>query len=71
MQLLLSLIPDIREVHTEYDQSQFKSANDFHNAVVSGVSRIFKYKSCMNVGQKLNQPTAAMADVGPVTCCKI
>ena len=49
-------IPDIGEVHTEYDESQFESHNDFHNAVVSGVSRIFKYRSCMKCRSKI-EPT--------------
>ena len=39
-------IPDLGEVHTEYGESQLESLNEFHNAVVSGVLQIFKYKSC-------------------------
>ena len=48
-----SRIPDIGEIHTGYDESQFESPNQFHNAVVSGVSRIFKYKSCMKCRSKI------------------
>ena len=45
--------PDIGEVHTEYDESLFESPNQIHNAVVSGVSRTFKYKSCMKCRSKI------------------
>ena len=57
---------DIKEIHTEYDESQFESPNEFHNAVVSSVSWIFKYKSCMKCRSKFGLPTTAMADAGPV-----
>ena len=48
-------IPDIGEVHREYDESQFESPNKFHNAVVSGVSQIFKYKSCIKKNKQKKQ----------------
>ena len=51
-------IPDIGEVHTEYDETEFDSPNDFHKAVVSGVSRIFKYRSCLKCRSKIEPTTS-------------
>lgn len=42
----LDEIPDIDAIDEEYDDSQLTSTNDFKNALVSGVSNMFKFRSC-------------------------
>ena len=62
-------ISDIGDVVKQGDgSSHTKSSNDIHNAVICGVSRLFKYRSCVKCRSKVEQTSTRLGRCTNASC---